>query len=385
MLKAEQQAASTAAGADTAQEELESAWLYASTSDESVEQLAQQHKLTQQQLRVLLNVQRQFDATVCWRIITMPDSAGMLSGHMIVELKQHRMQPQQSLGATSSSARCVCAPCGTALPAKEAHALLAQHKARMQSLSQQPKKQHVQLPATSQAPAGSGSIVGSESQQQQQQQQKLASAASVVCQEAAAVNVKGDTTAAAVAADPDTPTGPDTCHTCTSNCSSCKTEQNEHMPVLRKELDLAVAQESNKQLGLLQQQEQQIQQGAQQLAPAAMLGKVERGVTVKEAKPPSQSEAWSAEEHSQLRDAVRVHGMSCCAEIAGFIGTKTEAQVLRMVQHLKAQKKDRAAAKKDRAAAAAAAAAAAQQAAAGEQKQQQQQTAVTQTVWWCGM
>lgn len=121
-----------AAAAEATQPQLASTWLSSSTPVTLVELLAQRHNLTQQQLQVLLTVQRKVDAKDCWRIITIPQSAGVLAGHLIVELRQPHAQPEQQLDAKHTTNRCVYAPCGAALPAKEAQLLIAEHVASTQ-------------------------------------------------------------------------------------------------------------------------------------------------------------------------------------------------------------------------------------------------------------
>jgi hypothetical protein len=138
----------------------------------SVEQLAQRHKLTEQQLQVL----RQTEPAVLWRIITMPESAGMLAVHMIVELKQQHEQSEQEVDATHSITHCVYAPCGIALPAKDAQILITQHVMRAQTQLKKLEQQRRQLLASWQAPGGSLStirVISDEQQHNMQQQQQL--------------------------------------------------------------------------------------------------------------------------------------------------------------------------------------------------------------------
>jgi hypothetical protein len=209
MTEAEQQRAPVAAGAEAAQAQLASIWLHASTPQPFVQQVAQQHKLTQQQVQVLLNVQQQCDAAVSWRVISMPASAGPLSGHMIVELRQQHAQAEQELGATHSITRSVYAPCGLALPAKDAQALVAQHVMSTQSRLRRLEQQRKQLLA------GSSSVVVKAEPEQQLQDLKLnqeanaaAAAPAAAVAAGAAVEAECGIPTAAATAEPDTPAKP---------------------------------------------------------------------------------------------------------------------------------------------------------------------------------
>jgi hypothetical protein len=280
MTEAQQQRAPVAAGAETAQTQLASAWLHASSPEVFLQQLAVQHKLTQQQVHVVLNVQRQCDAAGSWRIISMPASAGLLSGHMIVELKQQHVQTEQELVATHSITCCVYAPCGRALPAKDAHALITQHVMSAHSRLRRLEQQRKQLLAAS------GSVVVKAEPEQQLQQLKLipeAYAVAAVAAGATAVAECGILTAAATT-DPDTPPKPESPQTSgNSSVGCCKAEQLGPVQEHKQEQGPAVEQQGNQQLHVPKQEvqdEQQELQDEQQPSPMLIDPKPEATIKV---------------------------------------------------------------------------------------------------------
>jgi hypothetical protein len=258
MTEAEQQRGPVAAGAEKAQAQLASIWLQPSTSQPFVQQLALHHKLTQQQVQVLLNVQRQCDAAVLWRVITLPASAGPLSGHMIVELKQQLAQPEQEPGATHSITRSVYAPCGTSLPAKDAQALVAQHVMSTHNRLRRLEQQRRQLLAGS-----SSSVVVKEEPEQQLQQLTLDLQVNAAAAAAVAAGATDEAecgiSAAAAAAEPNIPAKPVAPqNSADSSVDCCRAEKAEPLPAPTQEQGLAVEQQSRQQLCVPKQEQQQL-------------------------------------------------------------------------------------------------------------------------------
>jgi hypothetical protein len=215
-------------------------------------------KLTQQQVQVLLNVQRQCDAAVLWRVITLPASAGPLSGHMIVELKQQHAQAEQELGATHSITCRVYAPCGTSLPAKNAQALVAQHVMSTQSRLRRLEQQRKQLLADS------SSVVVKEEPEQQLQQLTLnlevnAAAAAAAVAAGATVEAECGISAAVAAAEPDIPAKPVAPqNSADSSVDCCRAEKAESLPAPTQQQGPAVEQQSRQQLCVPKQEQQQL-------------------------------------------------------------------------------------------------------------------------------
>jgi hypothetical protein len=296
-------------GANTTHAQLASVWMRASTSIEQLQQLAQRHSLTQHQLQVLLNVQRQPDSLMTWRIITLPESAGMLAGHMIVELKQQHVESEQELGATHSITRCVYTPSGASLPAKDSQLLITQHVMSTQNRLRRLEQQQMQLLADTSARMDSDAVTQVKSeeptamQQQQQQQFKADPYASALLSQVAAALQADQVTAAAssssaAADEPDTPRRPDAAHICTPTCSCCTNKQSpqpqqeqeqedmqhsskQNSPVPQQQQQQSLPQREQQQASLLpqqQQQQQQQQQEEQQSSPVPMLVEAQQTV-----------------------------------------------------------------------------------------------------------